>query len=71
MAIRSKPHHVSWELKAKNVEEINIRLATQLTNINYMLDTLFGQINNRSSDISDLEARIISLEARVSELEGP
>lgn len=55
MAIRSKPYQISWELKAKDLDDINRRLALQLSRVDEMLDILFKAINNLTARIEALE----------------
>ena len=55
MAIKSQPYRLSWEEKAKDVEEVNRRLSIQLQRANDMMEILFKAVN-------DLTARVEALE---------
>ena len=55
MAVPSKAYKLSWEARAKDLEELNARLATQLFQANQMLDTLYTIVKNHEARIEALE----------------
>lgn len=50
-----KPYRVSWEEKAKDLEEVNRRLSIQLYQLNQMLEDIFTALNNLTSRVEALE----------------
>lgn len=55
MAIRSQPYQLSWEEKAKTLEDVNRKLSQQLLKANEMFHILFQTINNLTARIEALE----------------
>ena len=55
MAAKSKPYTLSWEVRAKTLEEVNERLSRQLFNANEMIDILFTALKDLTSRVEALE----------------
>lgn len=55
MASPAKPYELTWERKAKDLEEINRRLSLQLYNANKMLAELYTIVKNHEERLGALE----------------